>query len=76
MTKKCPFSSKECMGEECALWDDAGPRSGCSFIPRNQREEHSAHLAVDAGDYLRICRSDPRTMMVMDNGMGINANNE
>ena len=38
------------------------------------REEHSANLAVDIGDYLRVCRSDPRTMMKMDNGMGINAN--
>lgn len=37
MTKKCPFSSEECMGIECALWDDAGPRSGCSFIPRTRR---------------------------------------
>ena len=30
----------------------------------------------NTGDYLRVCRSDPRTMMKMDNGMGIHAHRE
>lgn len=45
----------------------------CSeVVPGLAEMSHSeTDLAVDIGDYLRVCRSDPRTMMKMDNGMGI-----
>jgi hypothetical protein len=50
-----------------------------SRIRAGAHEEITAELerrlgGGDIGDYLRVCRSDPRTMMKMDNGMGINAN--
>ena len=51
--KKCPFSSEECMGKECALWDDAGPRSGCSFM------KTSGAGVADTRDFSRE-RSVPR----------------
>ena len=49
MTKKCPFSLEECMGDQCMLWDgDVGwvgedyfvTDPGCGLVPRNRRQRY------------------------------------
>lgn len=44
--KQCPFSQKQCIGNDCQLWDNLGSIKDCSLSRRTEQKIPKAQLLI------------------------------